>query len=218
MKRIILALLAAIMVATPALAQVSPVRIFGRDSTGQDRPVTVTTDGKLQVDAAGAGGGSATPTGTAGSPNANVVTVQGISGGTAQNVQGTGTAGTPATGVITVQGIASGTPQNVTVATALPAGTNNIGGFVQRGGGTIATGQVSVGTTSTQIAAARTGRQRITMNVGAANACAFGNTGVTTTTGFALQPVAGASVTLDTAAAIFAACSATTTVSFIEQY
>lgn len=121
------------------------------------------------------GGGSATPTGTAGSPNASVVTVQGIT---------------------------NGTPQNV----------------VARGGGSLATGQVSAGTTSTQIVAARAGRQRVTVSVGAANACAFGNSGVTPTTGFALQPVAGATVTLETTAALFAACSAATTVSFVEQF
>lgn len=89
---------------------------------------------------------------------------------------------------------------------------------VSKGGASLATGQVSVTTSSTLVAAARTGRSKVTMSVGAANTCAFGNTGVTTTTGFPLAPTVGASLTLDTAAAIYAACSATTTVSFIEQY
>jgi len=89
---------------------------------------------------------------------------------------------------------------------------------VSKGGPSLATGQVSVGTSSTLVAAARAGRAKITMSVGAANTCAFGNTGVTTMTGFPLQPTAGVSVTLDTAAALYAACSATTTISYIEQY
>jgi hypothetical protein len=100
----------------------------------------------------------------------------------------------------------------------LPAGTNTIGGVVPRGSATLATGQVSVGTTFTQVVAARANRATVTMSVGAANACAFGNTGVTATTGFPLQPVAGATLSLDTSAAIFAVCSATTTVSFVEQF
>jgi hypothetical protein len=113
-----------------------------------------------------------------------------------------GTAGTSSTDVISVQGIANGTAQNVTT----------------RGGGSLATGQVSVATTSTLLVAARALRQRVTVSVGAANTCAFGNTGVTTTTGFPLQPVAGATITLETNAALYAVCSATTTVSYVEQF
>lgn len=89
---------------------------------------------------------------------------------------------------------------------------------INRGGDLLATGQVSVGTTATLVAAARTGRQKITVSVGAANTCAFGNSGVTLTTGFPLQPTAGASLTLDTAAATYAVCSATTTISYVEPY
>nr|WP_308815550.1 hypothetical protein [Sphingomonas sp. GV3] len=86
------------------------------------------------------------------------------------------------------------------------------------GGTAIATAQTSVGTTATLIAAARTGRQKVTISVGAANACVVGAAGVTAATGFALQPVAGASVTVDSAADVYAACSATTTISVLEQY
>lgn len=89
---------------------------------------------------------------------------------------------------------------------------------VSKGGASLATGQVSVTTSSTLVAAARSGRGKITVSIGAANTCAFGNTGVTTTTGFPLAPTVGASLTLDTSAALYAVCSATTTVSFIEQY
>jgi hypothetical protein len=89
---------------------------------------------------------------------------------------------------------------------------------VSKGGGSVATGQVTVGTTATLVAAQRSGRQKITLSIGAANTCAFGNNGVTATTGFPLQPVAGATITIDTNAAIYAVCSATTTVSAIELY
>lgn len=89
---------------------------------------------------------------------------------------------------------------------------------VGRGTGNLATGQVSVTTAATLVAAARTNRAKITLAVGAANTCAFGNTGVTTTTGFPLQPTAGATLTLDTNAAVYAVCSATTTISYIEQF
>ncbi len=90
------------------------------------------------------GGGGSTPTGPAGSPNANVVSVQGISGGTGLPVTGTfwqttqpisaaslplpsgaataanqvtpGSAGTPSANVASVQGVSGMTP--VTIATA----------------------------------------------------------------------------------------------------
>lgn len=87
-----------------------------------------------------------------------------------------------------------------------------------RGAGTLATVQVSVGTTATQVVAARTGRHSVTISVGAANACYYGNAGVTATTGFAIQPVAGASRTLPYSGALFMVCSATTTISADEIY
>ena len=86
------------------------------------------------------------------------------------------------------------------------------------GGAAIATAQVSVGTTATLVAPARSGRVKVLATVGAANTCAFGAAGVTASTGFPLQPVAGASVTIDTAADVYAVCSATTTVGVLEAY
>lgn len=94
-----------------------------------------------------------------------------------------------------------------------------LGGWViQRGTSNLAANQVSVTTAATLIAAARTNRSKIIVSVGAANTCAFGNTGVTASTGFALAAAVGASLTLDTQAALYGVCSATTTVSYIEQY
>jgi hypothetical protein len=87
-----------------------------------------------------------------------------------------------------------------------------------RGSQQLATTQVSVGTTATLLAAARADRARINITVTAANTCAIGNTGVTTTTGYPLQPTAGVSMTLETNAAVYAVCSATTTVGVLEQF
>lgn len=94
---------------------------------------------------------------------------------------------------------------------------NTAGSFViTKGSATLLTGQVSVGTTATLISAARTGRGRITVNVLAANSCAFGGSTVTLTTGYQLQPVAGASTPFESAAALYAVCSATTNISYWE--
>ena len=107
-----------------------------------------------------------------------------------------------------------------TICTQATPVTNPDGSLLStlRGGSAIATGQVSVGTTSTLVVAARAARQSVTVAVGAANTCAFGNNPVTTTTGFPLQPVAGATITLPTSAALYAVCSATTTVSYVEAF
>ena len=90
--------------------------------------------------------------------------------------------------------------------------------MVDKGGSNMATGQASVTTASTLIATTRTGRQRITVSLGAANDCYFGNTGVTTTTGFRVKGVDGASLTINTAAAVYAVCAAATTISYVELY
>jgi uncharacterized membrane protein len=89
---------------------------------------------------------------------------------------------------------------------------------VGRGGTTLTTGQVSVGTSATLIAAARTGRQKIGVTVTTAVQCAFGNSGVTLTTGWPLAAVAYASDSWDTTAALYGVCASTATVGFREQY
>lgn len=94
----------------------------------------------------------------------------------------------------------------------------NAANVVTRAPTSVSTTQVSVGTTATQVVAARVGRGRVTLNVGSANTCAFGNAGVTLSTGYPLQPVAGSSLVLESGAAVFAVCSATTTVGAIETF
>lgn len=94
------------------------------------------------------------------------------------------------------------------------AGRLAIGGAA----GQIATAQVSVGTSAVQVAGARDGRTRVMFSVGSANTCYFGPAGVTSATGFALAPTAGAALMLDTSGPVFAVCSATTTVSVLELF
>jgi len=77
---------------------------------------------------------------------------------------------------------------------------------VAKGTATLTSGQVSVGTTATQIVAAQAGRGRLTITVDAAVKCYIGPSGVTTTTGYPLQATAGATHTMNTAAPVFMVC------------
>lgn len=116
--------------------------------------------------------------------------------------------------------VPSGALGYVWTGTALAMARGDTSGtyVIGKGGANMATGQVSAGTTATLIAAARTGRQNIQIIVGAANACAVGNAGVTLTTGYLLPAVAGTTDTSITAGALYAVCSATTTISFKELF
>lgn len=88
MKTLLILTLA--LLATPLPAQIrvnpngnvtpAPLCVVAADGTC----ASVTASNPLPTSGGGGGGGS-TPTGSAGTPNAAVVTVQGISGGTAQN-------------------------------------------------------------------------------------------------------------------------------------
>ena len=108
---------------------------------------------------------------------------------------------------------------------ALVAGSASIGSVVTSpsvGSGSINSNQVSVGTTATLVAAARTGAQgtgRIAITIiNSGTAPVFvGASGVTTGTGVAVA--VGASITINTTAAIYSVCaSGTQTVSFLETF
>jgi hypothetical protein len=89
------------------------------------------------------------------------------------------------------------------------------------GGGTIATGQVAVDTTAggTVIAAARATRRRIVIVNHGTTDVYIGVSGLTTSTGMLLIGIAGASVHLETAAAVYGIVgSGNQTVSFVEEY
>lgn len=140
----------ALLAPAPALAQGVPlantVSSCGAASypAGQQRPITQDTGGNQCINDAGGGGGAVTA--NQGTPNA----------GGAMNswpVQGAGTAGTPAGGVVSVQGVSSGTAVSTTssespaqrtivaldvstvttggtAVTALTAGHRTAGGFL----------------------------------------------------------------------------------------
>jgi len=89
---------------------------------------------------------------------------------------------------------------------------------VGKGGSTIVTGQVTVGTTATLIVAQRAGRQKVGVTVTTATQCAFGPVGVTLTTGWPLAAVAYVADSWDTSAALYGICAAAgTTVGYREQ-
>lgn len=226
---------------------------------------------------AGGGGGGSVPTGSAGSPNAAVVTVQGIAGGVAQPVTGDVASGATDSGAPQKIGglINTGIPNVLTtgqrvdqwfsgygapvIAGLGAAGADAISnssmvGLVQhngagrsallvagyvfngtthdrqrgdtngtymvsKGSGSIATAQVSVATTSTQIVAARAGRGSVKItNLGTTDVY-IGVTGVSTTTGDLLPGTKGASITVPTNAAVFGIASgAAQSVSVLEVF
>jgi len=89
---------------------------------------------------------------------------------------------------------------------------------VAKGSATMATSQISVGTVSTLIVAARVGRSSVTItNLGATDIF-IGNTGVALTTGTLLVGTKGAAITIPTSAAIYGIASVAQSVSFIENY
>lgn len=89
---------------------------------------------------------------------------------------------------------------------------------VSKGSGTIATAQASVGTTSTQIVAARANRGAVTItNLGTTDIF-IGVTGVTATTGTLLLGSKGASITIPTNAAVFGVAATAQTVSVLEVF
>ena len=149
------------------------------------------------------------------------------------------TAGSAIIGKVGIDQTTPGTTNGVQVNAALPAGTNLMGkvGIDQTtpgttnavapstpvGSATLATGQSAGFTTSTLIVAARTGapgtgRHNVTItNLGTVDTYC-GNTGVTTSTGELLVGIKGASITLDSTAAIYCAAGSSSTVSYAETY
>lgn len=87
----------------------------------------------------------------------------------------------------------------------------------QTGLAQVVTGQKSVGTTAVQIVAQRP-RSAVIVTVTSATACSFGGASVTPSNGFPLQPVAGATLTLETSGAIYAVCASTATIGYVELY
>lgn len=123
---------------------------------------------------------------------------------------------------VTFQDTDLSTPPNATVVE-----TETQSGSAQRqvvkvgGSGNIATNQVSVASTAggTQIVAARTARVDVTIENSGTTDVYLGASGVTTSTGFLLKGIAGAAVTINTAAAVYGiVASSTQTVSYVETF
>lgn len=86
------------------------------------------------------------------------------------------------------------------------------------GSASIATSQVSVGTSSTQIVAARSGRLAVTITMLGAGDLYLGVAGVTVANGTLLLGTKGSSVTLPTQAAVFGIGAAGQSVSVLETF
>jgi hypothetical protein len=90
---------------------------------------------------------------------------------------------------------------------------------VRGSGDTLAAGQISAGTTATLVAAARPNRRSLTIINGGTTDVFLGPTGVTVANGFLLAGVKGQSVTIATAAAVYAVVgTGSQTVSFAESF
>jgi hypothetical protein len=211
MKRFAFAFATLALLAGPVFAQ-SNVRIVGRSSDGIDRPVLTTTDGRLQVDSNGGAGGT-TPTGTAGTPNSSVVSVQGVSGGTAVPVSNTSltTIATNTTGISTSALQTSMNTKLDTIHTDMiaptPAGTNVIGSvsinqatpgstnLVDTVTKSVATDRGAVVTTAAtaqQLMASNTARRGFAIQNQSAGACYISGTATATQDFHSLRIDAGA--------------------------
>lgn len=121
------------------------------------------------------------------------------------------------------------------IANAIPAGANVIGSVNLALGGAaistsnpvattesyanIATGQISVANSATQIVAARAGRKEVTIANHGTTAVYIGGSAVTSATGLFLAGVQGQGITITGAAAVYAiTASGSQTVSFLEVY
>jgi UDP-N-acetylglucosamine enolpyruvyl transferase len=82
----------------------------------------------------------------------------------------------------------------------------------------IATAQPSVGTTSTLVVAARTGRAAVTIENLTSTPIYLGASGVTSTTGMLLPGVVGASMTIEGSMAVYGVASVAASVSVLETF
>lgn len=104
---------------------------------------------------------------------------------------------------------------------ATPPTTNANGSrsVQQIGTPTFSTNQVAVGTSGVIVVPARAGRQSVTLTSLTAVAYYVGNsTGVTAANGFPVPAVAGASLTISTAAAVYAVGASALTIGYVETY
>lgn len=120
--------------------------------------------------------------------------------------------------VTQITGAADGSARNAglngtsvaTAANPLPTATY--------GAASLATNQVTVGTSATQIVAARSGRMAVTITMVGAGDVFVGVSGVTTATGALLLGTKGSSITIPTQAAVFGIGAVAQAVSVLETF
>lgn len=86
------------------------------------------------------------------------------------------------------------------------------------GSPSMATGQVAVGTSATQVVPARAGRVAVTITATSAVVFYVGASGVTVANGAYAGGATGASITIPTQAAVFAIGASALTVSYLETF
>lgn len=136
----------------------------------------------------GAGGGAAQRTTTAGTSDTQAVPVQGVTNGVPQRITGIGQT-------------ASATGQTV-----VPASDSAVFPTTARGVTSLVTTQVSVGTTATLVATARTARGRLVITQAAAGPCYYGPTNTVSATTGARLIAAGGSKVYTYAGALYGIC------------
>lgn len=98
-------------------------------------------------------------------------------------------------------------------------GADGVFGTVKTlGTGSLATGQVAVSTSATLIVAARANRASVTITSKADVAFCVGGSGVSMSSGLYVAGVSGASVTLETSAAVYAVGEASVTLAYVEAH
>lgn len=99
-----------------------------------------------------------------------------------------------------------------------PASVSNPAATRSYGSAAIATSQVTVGTTATQIVPARSGRMAVTITMVGAGDVFVGPTGVTVANGALLLGTKGSSITIHTQGAVFGIGAVAQAVSVLETF
>lgn len=117
----------------------------------------------------------------------------------------------------TAIGNANPVPVQIVGGSAVPVSQSGTW-TIQTGGSTVAAGQVSVGTSSTQIVGVRAGRKYVIITQLGTNDVYLGPTGVTTGTGDLLVGAKGSKTVVATDAAVYGVAGSTQSVSYLEVY
>lgn len=120
--------------------------------------------------------------------------------------------------VTQLTGAADGSARNAGVNGTSVATAGNPLPTATYGAASLATSQVTVGTSATQIVAARSGRMAVTITMVGAGDVFVGVTGVTVANGALLLGTKGSSITIPTQAAVFGIGAVAQAVSVLETF